>query len=216
VDESVGGFGDAEHYRPKRPVVALDADGKWKPVTIGATPHPGYAWLAYEWQNIVPACSKCNTYKGNQFPVAKVHAARPALGCRTTTELNAHEEPLLLHPYFDDPGEHLVVGERGVIAAKGKSPRGQATIDVCRLDREPLTNARAREQQHAWREVQELMGKGRTIDQAIRVLQERCEAGDEQFSLAIVDHLWARLDEHIAEQKARLAATENLRASRRS
>lgn len=214
VDEFVGGFGDAEHYRPKRSVEAPNLEGKMKPITVGAAKHPGYTWLAYDWQNLVPACSKCNTYKANQFPVANAHCVRPAVGCETTTELNAYEQPLLLHPYFDDPGEHLEVGEQGVIAAK--SPRGQATIEVCRLNRDPLKDARAREQRSAWREVKELMDEGRKVHEAIQTLQDRCHAGDEKFSLAITDYLWARLTEHVEEQKARLLAAEKLLASRRS
>lgn len=216
VDESVGGFGDAEHYRPKRPVTAPNADGKLKPISVGTELHPGYAWLAYDWQNLVPACSKCNTYKGNQFPVTEIHCTQPAAGRETTAELNAYERPLLLHPYFDDPAEHLEVGEHGAIAARRKSPRGQATIAVCRLDREPLTNARAKEQRNAWREVKELMDTGkRPVEEAIQILQERCRAGDEKFSLAIIDYLWARLAELIEEQKQRLAAAEKLLESRR-
>lgn len=183
VTENVGGFGDAEHYRPKRPVEDLDDEGKMKPIVVGAEEHPGYGWLAYDWRNLVPACSKCNTYKANRFPVAGTRCVAPAQGCETTEELNAREAPLLLHPYFDKPSEALAFGEKGVIAARQKSPRGQATIEVCRLDREALTTARAKEQASAWREVKELIDHGHTLPDAIQAMEQRCEAGDEPFSL---------------------------------
>lgn len=37
-----------EHYRPKR---------------------GGYYWLAYSWDNLIISCSKCNTTKGDKFPL---------------------------------------------------------------------------------------------------------------------------------------------------
>jgi len=215
VTENVGGFGDAEHYRPKRPVEDLDAQGKMRPVLVGAAEHPGYGWLAYDWRNLIPACSKCNTYKANQFPVAGPRVTGPAKGCATTEELNAHEAPLLLHPYFDRPGDALEFGEKGVVAARQQSPRGQATIDVCRLDRDALNTARAREQVAAWREVKELMDQGLSLPDAIQALEARCEAGDEPFSLAVIDYLYLRLAEQIDELKARQAAAQKQYATRR-
>lgn len=41
---------EVEHYRPKGRV-----DG---------SAHPGYYWLAYEWENLYPSCESCNkTFK---------------------------------------------------------------------------------------------------------------------------------------------------------
>jgi hypothetical protein len=74
-------LGDAEHYRPKgsvtwkqdltRPKVKARctlADGS-------EIEHPGYFWLAYDWRNLVPACSACNSGAGkvDQFPVKRAH-----------------------------------------------------------------------------------------------------------------------------------------------
>jgi len=56
------------------------------------------ATLPNSWQNLTPACSKCNTYKGNQFPIAALRCLGPEPGNKTTPELNAYEQPLLLHP----------------------------------------------------------------------------------------------------------------------
>lgn len=126
VDETVNSFGDAEHYRPKRPVEALDAVGKMKPIKVGAEEHPGYGWLAYDWRNLVPACSKCNTYKANQFPVAGVHCIAPtAKKSESTEELNTFERPLLLHPYFDSRRAPNVRCARDCVGQGRQSPRSR-------------------------------------------------------------------------------------------
>jgi uncharacterized protein (TIGR02646 family) len=62
--------GDVEHFRPKAGVVD-EHDQR--------VDHPGYYWLAYEWSNLLPSCSKCNRLtktkdgrrvgKGERFPV---------------------------------------------------------------------------------------------------------------------------------------------------
>ena len=72
--------GDAEHYRPKGRVTWRDPAGA---VHIARcrlpdgtdVDHPGYFWLAYDWRNLVPVCSACNSGLGkvDQFPVGKTH-----------------------------------------------------------------------------------------------------------------------------------------------
>lgn len=215
--ETVNGFGDAEHYRPKG---AVQTAGR-QAVTVGSQPHPGYGWLAYDWRNLVVACSKCNTAKACQFPVAKAHCTSPVAGCETTEELNVHEEPLLLHPYFDHPQEHLRFGIAGVIAPRGGSARGAATIAACDLDREPLTKERGKQQLNAWRKVMErkeqlthALGKAAALPAAIRELEEQCVSGEESFGLAILDYLYLRLDEEIAALEAARAAATQQRATR--
>ena len=53
--------GDIDHYRPRRAVE--DEDGNRVMVNSNGeerVPHPGYYWLAYEWSNLLYACSDCN------------------------------------------------------------------------------------------------------------------------------------------------------------
>lgn len=100
---------DVEHYRPKG-AVEDDPD------------HPGYWWLAMDWQNLLPSCIDCNrrrkqktpeltsdlsvlhktmlTGKKDCFPVSGDRAA----GEEADVDL---EDPLLLDPTRDDPGAHL-------------------------------------------------------------------------------------------------------------
>jgi hypothetical protein len=138
--------GDVEHFRPKgavhdaqnKVVKVRDASGKEQS-------HRGYFWLAYDWRNLLPSCILCNQLrtpnnelfgKGNRFPVRHVYAARPEddlLG----------EEPLLLHPVFDDPADHLTLDPgKGVLG--GLTDRGQTTIAILGLNREGLITERQR------------------------------------------------------------------------
>ena len=61
----VGYISDAEHFRPKGQVrnksgivKTFDVDG------VSEITHPGYFWLAYHWQNLLPSCNTCNRYGG--------------------------------------------------------------------------------------------------------------------------------------------------------
>src|SRR6185503_5752196 len=68
----------AEHYRPKSEVTENGSK----------VPHNGYYWLAYEWQNILLSCTKCNSnhFDGEhgphpgklcEFPISKSRVCRP-------------------------------------------------------------------------------------------------------------------------------------------
>jgi hypothetical protein len=168
---------DAEHYRPKGgvdqrkegtgafiPQMAEDEAGE-------QIDHPGYFWLAYHWKNLVPSCKHCNSGHGkqNQFPVGQrtilVRRLEPEdlarLKEKTPFEsskwdkfyylqpddLDALEEPLLLHPYRDKPEEHLAFEHGGVVL--GTSPEGQHTISVCNLQEDELRQDRQKAQEDA-------------------------------------------------------------------
>jgi hypothetical protein len=138
-------LGDVEHYRPKGRV--MDEHGK--PVVIRARegrpkrPHPGYPWLAYHPDNLLPSCLACNrpgtqrsgerTGKWDKFPVRRYRASEPGQ--------EAREQPLLLHPVFDDPEKHMELDlETGRLRAK--TQRGRATINLLGLNREGLQEDR--------------------------------------------------------------------------
>ncbi|HEY6126515.1 MAG TPA: hypothetical protein VIV63_17810 [Steroidobacteraceae bacterium] len=139
-----------EHYRPKGEVI----EGK-------ARVKPGYYWLAATADNLLPSCTDCNSPrrqpepdgtervrgKGNHFPLAK--GSRRA----KTPGGEKREVPLLLHPEKDEPEKHLeflVASDRlGVVRAaliNGiPSPKGEASIEVCALDRPRLVMDRRSE-----------------------------------------------------------------------
>lgn len=135
-----------EHYRPKGEVTI---DGKRVP--------PGYYWLASEWTNLLPACTDCNSPRGQDLPgEAETRTAGKANAFPLASEASRGTEPgkekserrLLLHPYFDFPEKHLdfVWGtgtvDDGWVRPQRRSDKGAATIAVCALQRRGLRAAR--------------------------------------------------------------------------
>lgn len=136
-------YGDAEHYRPKSEVSVKDADGKAQIVHAGGEKHPGYFWLAFDWENLIPSCARCNSGMGKQtqFPTRNGHVLDAS---KTTSELDREEKPLLLHPYpaegREDPHESVSFEEHGGISAHTEG--GAETIKVCDLQRADLVEDR--------------------------------------------------------------------------
>ncbi len=117
-------------YRPKDMDRAPDVDGH-------------YWWLAFTWNNLLPACKPCNAAKRNLFPVA---AQRCAVG--TTGEALDAEAPLLIDPAREDPGVYLDTADNGMLRpAKGLAQldtmRAASTIELLQLNRRELVMARS-------------------------------------------------------------------------
>jgi len=120
---------DVEHFRPKAEVT--DAD------------HPGYWWLAYDWDNLLIACKVNNSsIKTNHFPLLEG-------GVRATAEKGvlANEKPVLINPATEDPSIYITFhwekrGERyfckPVPTANDLDNRGRDTIRIVGIDREEL------------------------------------------------------------------------------
>lgn len=137
--------GDVEHYRPK--ARARRMDGKVVKVLREGVEidHPGYYWLAYEYLNLLPACSACNrragdaasgmnTGKSDIFPTLDNRwAARP--------EDVATEQPALLNPWLDDPADHLRF-DPDTGRVMGITQRGRITRDLLGLNRDGMPEAR--------------------------------------------------------------------------
>jgi len=132
-----------EHFRPK---------GGLKKEKTGDENHKGYYWLGNEWSNLLLSCPKCNgkNAKGNRFPISGVRVYddspfddngdfdRERL-IPTKPPLK-NEMPLLLNPESDEPEEHLKFDSLGQI--KGITGKGDATIAICKLDRDELYKER--------------------------------------------------------------------------
>lgn len=121
---------DVELFRPKASVTERPE-------------HPGYWWLATDWDNMLSACQECNRVrvhageragKGNRFPLEdeKQRAFRP--------DDEVRESPLLLDPCRDDPEKHFVFDEYGEVISD--TSRGQASISCLALNRTRLVEAR--------------------------------------------------------------------------
>lgn len=128
-----------DHYRPKK-----RRDAQTEPQYN----QPGYYWLAYEWSNLIALCSKCNRCKSNKFPLEgfseanRIASHLNAQGDEDPNHysmvwLNAQEKPLLLNPEIkDDFARHFLFGNNGSVT--GRTTIGDATIDICGLDRDNL------------------------------------------------------------------------------
>ncbi len=203
--------GHAEHFRPKAAVrvkiAAADGavqlqDAQTLDPIGNRIVHPGYFWLAYCWENLLPSCNNCNTGQGknNQFPVLKAHVLLRAVAAADLPgyksryiasvkwpgyyylgpqELEADEDRLLLHPYFDDPREHIAFGIRGIEAARmqdgQKSPRGLHSIEVYELDATGLRRARQDQQLIAYNQYATAYNSAVTL--GFKTPQEAHEAG---------------------------------------
>ena len=130
---------NVEHYRPKGRV------GE-------ARDHPGYYWLAYNWDNLLPSCTLCNqkrreiksvdgdrSYstggKGDSFPI--VDESHRAYSSDDDLTL---EEPLLLNPTIDDPSGHISFDPSG--EAMHFTKRGEVSIITYHLNARRIKAAR--------------------------------------------------------------------------
>lgn len=100
---------------------------------------PGYYWRAYDPENLVFCCDKCNrSWKKNLWPV------KPFQGPWKAPNPGEKEEELVLDP-FDasfDPLAHFRFGDMGVMIARQNDERAEATIETLGLDRQSLCDER--------------------------------------------------------------------------
>ncbi len=167
----------AEHFRPKARVRYQSAGAqvkrRFQPALVQDEhgqdmDHPGYFWLAYHWQNLLPSCNNCNSARGknDQFPVGGKYVAVTRLTPAEITalrhqhtpspsqadvyylhpeDMDDREQRVLLHPYLDDPDQHLIFGDLGIVAARDGSLMGQVSMQVYDLQAESLRIARQSE-----------------------------------------------------------------------
>jgi uncharacterized protein (TIGR02646 family) len=127
-ERKTGQDGDVEHFRPK---------AGYRQTPKGPLLRPGYYWLAYDWDNLLLACSACNQrHKRNLFPLTD-----PDQRATSHTDDVTQEAPLFLQPAQQDPELHIGFRKEIPYAING-SPTGKATIKALGLDRELLNEVR--------------------------------------------------------------------------
>jgi len=127
-------YGDVEHFRPKKGYRQQPSD---------VLQHPGYYWLAYEWDNLLFVCQLCNQrHKRNLFPLKN-----PARRARTHKASLRQEEPLFIHPATEDPENHIGFREEIAYAHDGDL-RGMVTIEALGLNRPALSERRRDHYEH--------------------------------------------------------------------
>jgi hypothetical protein len=141
-EREVSDTGQVEHYAPKSNVSDLIEPGKEDsglPNVAGrkcrTISMQGYWWLAYDWDNYLIACERCNVgWKRTLFPVTELKRTLPPSQDVTETHL-------LLNPYNDSHFyNHFRFTELGQI--QGITDRGRATIETCGLGRPSLAESR--------------------------------------------------------------------------
>nr|WP_147299326.1 hypothetical protein [Cupriavidus taiwanensis] len=154
-ESKIGGVGarEVEHYRPKGGIKGL-------------TNHPGYWWLAHDWENLLPTCRDCNkslrqhivTPVMTKSQVEELLSKTPkdSYGKATQFDIRGNraigdscslmaEDPLLIDPCRRDPANELswtFSSELILMVPKqggnGPSPYGDYTIRTCALNRAEL------------------------------------------------------------------------------
>ena len=118
-------YGAVEHFRPKGAV----RTGHGMPRL-----HPGYYWLAYEWENLLVSCEVCNTSKETLFPL--MDESRRA---RSHHDPIDGEAPVFVDPASEDPADHIRFRRAEVVH---RTDRGLRTIKGFGLRRNELETAR--------------------------------------------------------------------------
>ena len=108
--------GDVEHFRPKS----------------------HYYWLAYDWANLLWACSPCNSrHKRSLFPLRDE-------SCRATSPYDTDlEEPLFINPTEEDPEDLIEWRSEFPVPRPGPdSAKAKETLRALRLDKRGLLETR--------------------------------------------------------------------------
>lgn len=135
--------GDIDHFRPKGRVVDHPRKIVSQLIAGVEKAHPGYFWMVYDWQNLLPCCIRCNQPtskftegngigKWDYFPVNGFRAWEPG-------EEN-QEEPLLINPIHVDPTAHIIFNKNGVLG--WKTSQGEETIKILGLNEYDLPDRR--------------------------------------------------------------------------
>ena len=114
-----------EHFRPKN---------GWRQKRSDPLKKPSYFWLAYQWDNLVFACDRCNdgAHKGNLFPLSN-----PSQRANDSQPDVTKEKPLLINPYNVDPTRHIE-WNRDVPRPHRGSKSGAKSIEIFGLDHDGL------------------------------------------------------------------------------
>lgn len=121
---------DVEHFRPAGR--ALRTKG---------VADPGYWWLAYTWTNLLFSCRNCNQAGGklDWFPLEEGSVPLAPL-----EEAPGRELATLIDPAAESPLDHIefthqLVDHRSRWIPRGKTARGQRTVQILDLTRVSLT-----------------------------------------------------------------------------
>lgn len=122
------------HFRPRQGATDMS----------GARDHAYYAWLAYEWDNLLISCQECvariaeNPRQGDWFGM---RAGTRAPLMSSVEQCREVEQPVLIDPSFEEPSKDIAFELDGRCVAI--TPRGAINIELHLLDRPDLVRERA-------------------------------------------------------------------------
>ena len=172
--------GAVEHFRPK---------GAVKQESSAARLYPGYYWLAYQWNNLLVSCERCNSsYKGSLFPLQD-----ESKRARSHHDCIEAETPIFVDPAAEEPRHHIRF--RGV-EVEGLTKRGLRTIEGLGLRRDDLEEARAKvlePLETLCSVIEDLKGKVQSakVERARRLLNKATQP-EAEFSAMMRDFLGRR------------------------
>jgi hypothetical protein len=165
--------------------------------------HRGYWWLAYTWGNLIPLCTRCNTYqKKCVFPVARQHHFTEIYDLAA---LDQSEEPLLINPLYDDFEDHFDVN---VVTAQllPKTIRGETTIRIMGLNNstsdDDILGARrlaAQQALNAFREFQDAARNDCAPPAMAMQIRDSIEVGSAPFAYTL-RAVWNAAHERTADR----------------
>jgi hypothetical protein len=94
--------------------------------------YPGYYWLAYDWNNLLFSCQRCNEeFKKNHFPLDVELTRKEYHNHPNTITL---EDRLLINPILEDPSRYFEFKDE-VPVPKNNNKKGNKTIEIYGLER---------------------------------------------------------------------------------
>lgn len=126
-----------DHFRPKQHAMNLD----------GSVNRNHYWWLAYEWNNLYSSCEVCNQNKKTRFPI---EGKRVLKNQALTKEKTLLIDPCNGEDFYDTPFRTMEDG-----SMLGETRKGKITIDIFKLNRPELCQARKRVIDHIYILVKE-------------------------------------------------------------
>jgi hypothetical protein len=216
---------DVEHFRPKGRVTECKD-------------HPGYWWLAAQWDNLLASCIDCNRRRyhyavsiesdplvggrGGKFLTGKQDCF-PIFGAGYAREEGDNleaEDPALIDPTRRNPSEHLVWLEQQELSLVGPrlhegrlDPYGKATYRVFGLNRQRLVEERTARM----REVKaQIINIEESLDLAV-TLPDPGSGELMELSFKQYDELWkyAEPDQPYSAAIANLLARESERLTQK-
>jgi uncharacterized protein (TIGR02646 family) len=147
-------------------------------------PQSIYPRLAYEWDNLLLACTSCNSKKRDKFPL--LDGSQALEDRNDPCALDDSDDNALVNPCVDDPRDFFDFEDEWIVC---RNARAQRTREVCGLNREAL-----KDQRRFYLALVEVIAKSFLAAQAEdrareRTMLKKCLASSAPYTAMV----WAKL-----------------------